>query len=105
MDFFDRITGRRHWEKSWVSSRPKVVGESGADSLSIAVDAGNGTSIMMHGDTVDYQYCEANSPDPLQRGLDGLLTTFTRVRVLSDGIFRGEALGSAVVFDTFDVAG
>jgi len=99
MGFFDWLTGRRKKEKSRPSPRPEVTELFGEDSPFISHVA-NGMFVITDRDTFDYQFGESTLPDPAQRDLEELLPKVTRVRALSGGISRGEALESYVLVDT-----
>jgi Tfp pilus assembly protein PilF len=66
-------------------------------SMFVAIEADGMLTLMDH-DTYDYQHATEMLPDPAQRDLDEL--TITRVRALSGGMFRGQAVSSAVLLDT-----
>jgi Flp pilus assembly protein TadD len=68
-----------------------------ADSMFVAIEA-NGMVTLMDRDTYEHQQRDRNLPNPAQRDLDEL--TITRIRALSGGMFRGQAVGSAVLLDT-----
>jgi Tfp pilus assembly protein PilF len=82
--------------------RPKVVTGLEEGSLFVTVGSEDGTLTLMDRDTYDYQYGESKLPDPAQRDLTELLPRVTRVRALSGGMIRGEAVTSAVLLDTSD---
>lgn len=68
-----------------------------ADSMFVSIEA-NGMVTVMDRDTYEHQQAGRNLPDPAQRDLDEL--TITRIRAFSGGMFRGQAVGSAVLLDT-----
>jgi tetratricopeptide (TPR) repeat protein len=101
MGLLDWLTGKRGGgKKSGERPRPKVVMGQDENSLMVGVDLGNGAVMIMDRDAYDYQYGESNLPAPAQRDLDALLPRVSRVRVLSGGLYRGEAVPSAVLLAT-----
>ena len=58
----------------------------------------DGVQTVMDHDTYDYGQREGSLDEPAQHDLDGL--PITRIRALSGGMFRGQALPSAILLDT-----
>jgi tetratricopeptide repeat protein len=85
-------------KSSWKQpSMPSAQVTEVADTTFVAVEADGVLTLMDH-DTYDYQHSGQKLPDPAQRDLDEL--TITRIRARSGGMFRGQAVDSAVLLDT-----
>lgn len=100
---FDWLTRRKEQAETHALARKEEIAtvvESSPDSLYVIIKRTDGSFDVMDRDAFDYYYGDSTLPNPVQRDLDQLLPTITRVRVLSGGAFRGEVLESAVLLDT-----
>ena len=97
MGFLDRWTNKSR------SGKPRAAGSGEArqlpGTLFVAIPK-DGETTLMDRDTYDYQRGATQGSVPAQGDLDEMLPGVTRVRVLSGGMFRGEAVPSATLLDT-----
>jgi tetratricopeptide (TPR) repeat protein len=101
MAIFNWLARTRRKENAQRPPPPEVNDLFGPDSPFISY-VKDGTFIITDRESFDYQFGESQLPDPAQRSIDALLAQVTRVRARCGGIYRGEAIESAVLVDTFD---
>jgi Tfp pilus assembly protein PilF len=101
MGILDWLSGKQAEERAPRLPAPQMNESFGPDSPFITY-VKDGTMVVTDRDTFDYQFGESSLPDPAQRDIDELVDNVTRVRARCGGIYRGEAIESAVLLDTSD---